>query len=191
VASRRQRASHRDRARLPHLYSSALVVLAAAALIGAGSTSAAAARPHALTLYSVAEQEQYINNSDSLIRGSGNNPFGNYTDQAPIANTAPNGPFPGDEALFSFNLYTGSNLHKRAGTAVFTCQYNFKKNAFCDAAFRLRDGSTLIASGAFNFSASKFALAVTGGEGSYADAQGSVVGTPSAHHAQRLDFRLT
>jgi len=143
-----------------------------------------------LTLYATAEQEQYVNNSDSLQRGEGNNPFGNYKDLEPLANKNANGPFPGDEALFSFNLYTGPSLTKRAGTALFTCQYNFNKNAFCDASFQMASGGTLIASGAFNFTASKFSLAITGGYGAFVNKRGSMTDIPSANHAQKLSFQF-
>ena len=141
-------------------------------------------------MYATAEQEQYVNNSDSLQRGEGNNPFGNYKDLEPLANKNANGPFPGDEALFSFNLYTGPSLTKRAGTAPFTCQYNFNKNAFCDASFQMAKGGTLIASGSFNFTASKFSLAITGGYGGYVDKRGSLTDVPSANHAQKLSFQF-
>jgi len=169
----------------------ACVTTAALLALGAAAGAAqAATHSRTLTLYSVAEQEQYINNSDSLARGVGNNPFGNYTDQTPLATKASNGPFPGDEALFSFNLYTSSDLKTRAGAATLTCQYNFNKNAFCDASFQLNGKGTLIASGAFNFSATRFSLAVTGGYGTYLGTRGSVLVTPSAHHAQKLRFQL-
>ncbi len=165
----------------------------AAALVSAGiapGSAQAAVRSQKLTLYATAEQEQYVNNSDSLQRGEGNNPFGNYKDLEPLANKNANGPFPGDEALFSFNLYTGPNLAKRAGTALFTCQYNFNKNAFCDASFQLANGGTIIASGAFNFTASKFSLAITGGNGAYLAKKGSLTDVPSPNHAQKLSFQF-
>ena len=90
--------------------------------------------------------------------------------------------------LYSFNLYSNPSLKKRAGSAIFTCQYNFDRNAFCDVSFTLRGGDALIASGAFNFAATRFSLAVTGGYGKYVATVGSVLGTPSAHHAQKLSF---
>ena len=164
-----------------------VALLCAAASHGATATLE---RPHRLILYSVAEQEQYINNADDLSRGLGRNPFGNYTDQAPLAHMSRAGPFPGDEALYSFNLYTTTSRGTRAGVAVFTCQYNFDRNAFCDVSFQLSDGGTLLASGAFNFAASRFSLAVTGGYGRYVDVRGSVLETPSSNHMQKLSFRL-
>ncbi len=115
------------------------------------------------TLYARAEQEQYVNNQDDRTRGKGNNPFGNFRDTSGSQTKSPNGPFPGDESIFSFNLYSDSDLTSRAGTAVFVCQYNYDKNAFCDASFRLATGETLLAEGSFAFSAPKFTLAVTGG----------------------------
>lgn len=169
----------------------ACVIAAALLAAGAGSRSAAAAAgSQRLTLYSVAEQEQYVNNSDSRILGVGNNPFGNFKDVAPITTKNSHGPFPGDEAVFSFNLYSNTSLTKRVGTAVFTCQYNFSKNAFCDASFRLTSGGTLIAGGGFNFNATQFTLAVTGGYGRYVGKTGVMEETPSANHAQRLVFTL-
>jgi hypothetical protein len=168
----------------------ALALAGCVAVVAAAADSAhGATTSHRLTLYSVAEQEQYVNNSDSRILGIGNNPFGNFKDVT-AATSKGNGPFPGDEALFSFNLYSDPSLKTRAGSATFTCQYNFNKNVFCDAAFKLRNGGTLIASGAFNFNTSKFTLAVTGGSGAYADRAGIVQETPSSNHSQRLAFVL-
>ena len=160
-----------------------------AAAVGAGD-AAAATRAQKVVLYSVAEQEQYIDNSDSLTLGQGDNPFGNFKDVSGVTQKNSHGPFPGDEAVFSFNLYKDANLKTRVGAANFTCQYNFSKNAFCDAAFQLKNGSTLIAEGAFNFNAGKFTLAVTGGYGSYANTTGVMQEQPSANHSQRLTFQL-
>jgi hypothetical protein len=99
------------------------------------------------------------------------------------------GPFAGDAADYSFNVYRDATLKTRVGTALFTCQYNFSKNAFCDVSFQLKSG-TMIANGAFNFDVSHFALDVTGGDGAYSDAGGEVEVSPSADHAQRLIFQL-
>jgi len=171
----------------------AAACIAGAALFAALSSpaSAEAARAQKLVLYSIAEQEQYVDNSDSLTLGAGDNPFGNFKDVAGVTTKNSHGPFPGDEAVFSFNLFTNANLKARAGTAIFTCQYNFSKNAFCDAYFQLKNGGTLIASGAFNFNAARFSLAVTGGYGSFLGKTGVVEETPTVNHAQRLSFQLT
>ncbi len=168
-------------------------VAVALALLPATVLGAADARAsllaHRFTLYSVAEQEQFVNHQDDRIRGAGKNPFGNFRDIAPSTQAAA-GPFPGDAALFSFNLYADSKLDKRVGTAVFTCMYNFAKNAFCDATFQLTSGATLIAAGAFNFNTSAFNLAVTGGTGTYTGASGMLDESPTTNNAQRLDFNL-
>lgn len=162
------------------------VVAAAGWLAPRASATTTAKR---LVVYSVAEQEQYVNNSDSRRQGVGNNPFGTFKDLGPTS-TPPNGPFPGDESLFSFNLYSDRGVKHRIGTAVFTCQYNFSTNAFCDASYHLSGGDSLVAGGGFSFSASRFTLAVTGGTGRYADQSGTVTEIPSANHAQRVVFVL-
>jgi len=175
----------------------AAIALAAAAVVGAAGAMGLKAQEQSaaqhsaaqtLTLYSVAEQEQYVNNADDRTRADGNNPFGNYKDVTPVANRSGNGPFPGDEALFSFNLYADSGLKHRAGSAIFTCQYNFNKNAYCDASFRLNNGSTLVAAGSFNFNATKFTLTVTGSYGKLQNKKGFVNETPSQNHSQKLSF---
>jgi hypothetical protein len=170
-----------------------LVALAFGCLGGGGVASGSVASTpglRALTLYSLAEQEQFVNNLDDRTRGEGRNPFGTYSDLSPTTVSEAKGPFPGDEAIFSFNIYRDKNLKVRAGAAIFTCQYNFNKNAFCDASFQLSTGGTLIADGAFNFNASRFMLAVVGGYGRYSNASGDVYVTPSAGHAQRLSFAV-
>jgi hypothetical protein len=164
------------------------------AVIMAGATAARIdAAPGALsrlTVYSVAKQEQFINNADARTRGVGKNPFGNFKDLAPVTGKNTNGPFAGDDAMFSFNLYSSASLSKKIGTAILMCYYNLNKNAFCDASYHLASGGTLIASGAFSFTASQFTLAVTGGYGPYSGLAGTVAETPSANHAQRLVFSL-
>lgn len=181
----------RSRFTLAMLASTGCVTAAAFLLSGVAAAAPAAratAQPKTLILYATAEQEQYVDNSDSLSRGQGNNPFGNYKDLEPLANKNATGPFPGDEALYSFNLFTGPSLTKRAGSAIFTCQYNFNKNAYCDATFHMNNGGTLIASGAFNFSAPKFSLAITGSYGAYVNKRGSMTDVPNPNHAQKLTF---
>jgi hypothetical protein len=154
------------------------------------STSSAAHAKRTLVIFSVAEQEQFINHQDDRIRGGSKNPFGNFNDVTASTQTGA-GPFPGDQSVFSFNLYADPLLKRRVGTASFTCQYNFAKNAFCDASFQLPAKSTLIANGSFNFESSRFTLAVVGGAGTYLAASGVLTETPTTNHAQRLVFDLT
>jgi len=142
-----------------------------------------------ISLYSVATSEQFVNNEDDRARGEGTNPFGNFRDESPVVKETANGPFPGDESVFTFSLYTNARLETKAGSAVLTCLYNFNKNAFCDATYQL-DGGTLVAAGAFNFNASNFVLVITGGYGKYSDVKGVLEGTPGVNHSQRLAFAI-
>ena len=89
-------------------------IVATAALVGAaaspGSAKAAATGQQKFVLYSVTNEEQFLDHSDDRARGKGNNPFGNFKDSKTTTKEAGNGPFPGDNAVFSFALYTNSNL---------------------------------------------------------------------------------
>jgi hypothetical protein len=155
--------------------------------VGQSGAALSAAHPPTLTLYSVAEQEQFVNNEDDRARGSGNNPFGNFKDKSGVAEQQGHGPFAGDESVFSFNLYGRKTLKPKIGTAIFTCLYYFNKNAFCEASYTL-DGGTVFAQGAFNFNATSFTLAVSGGLGKFAGATGEVATSPSANHSQHVSF---
>ncbi len=172
--------------------STALCVLATsiigAALFGAASSSAAT-KPQKLVIYSLATQEQFLNHSDDRTRGKGSNPFGNFHDTTTPTQGGGSGPFPGDRAIFVFALYSDPNLKKNVGSATFTCQYGYNKNAFCDAAYLL-SGNSLVGAGQFNFNAKTFALAITGGTGKYRGKTGDVSATPAAKHAQHLVFVL-
>jgi hypothetical protein len=154
------------------------------------ASSSGRAAPTRFTVYQVATVEQFLNHIDDRQRGHGNNPFGNF--QAPTATTRESngGPFPGDQALFHFNLYSGSDLKKVVGSADFTCSYNFKKNGFCDAAYTLPDGM-LLAAGPLDFKANRFSLAVTGGTGKYRSLGGTLAATPAARLSQRLAIELS
>jgi hypothetical protein len=141
-------------------------------------------------VYQVATVEQFLNHIDDRQRGQGSNPFGNF--QAPTATTREKngGPFPGDQALFHFNLYSGPDLKTVVGSADFTCSYNFKKSGFCDAVYELGNG-TLLAAGALDFKADRFSLVVGGGTGKYRLLGGKLAATPAARLSQRLAFELS
>jgi hypothetical protein len=159
--------------------------------VGGADVASASPRsaPTRLTLYSVPAAEQFLNHMDDRQRGHGNNPFGNF--QAPTATTKEqnNGPFPGDQALFLFKLYTGPDLKHQAGSADFTCSYNFKKHGFCDAVYQLSDG-TILAAGALDFQANHFDLPVTGGTGKYRLLAGKLSASPGPRLSQRLAISL-
>ena len=79
--------------------------------------------------------------------------------------------------MFEFNVYAGNDLKKRVGSAVFTCDYGFKRHGFCDAMYQLSDG-TLVAAGELDFNASNFSLVITGGTGKYRAVAGELVAMP-------------
>jgi hypothetical protein len=153
------------------------------------SLAAQAARsPQRITIYSAPNSQTFVGNIDDESRGGVNNPYGTHSRPQSVSEKN-NGPFPGDEALYSFDVYSGKNLTTKVGTAVYTCQYYFDKNAFCDATFDLA-GGTLVATGTLNFNAPTFALAITGGYGKYAGAAGDVEASSQGKLAQRLVFVL-
>ncbi len=182
-------------------------LLAAGIVVGSSGAATGFARAATgvthLTFYSDVKNERYVNNVDDLERGEGHNPLGNFSSLPPPKNETVSGPFTGDEGLFAFNLYTDAKLQKSAGTVIFLCWYNFDENGFCDASFQLNDG-TLIGKGAFNFNATKFALAVIGGTSKYRRVKGAVEVTTLGSgtqaqpvyrvvpmlEAQRLDFAI-
>ena len=177
---------------------SPLAALALTAIVGvalvvvsvtATPAKAAAIVHQSFVLYSVTKEEQFLDHSDDRARGRGNNPFGNFKDSKAVTKEAGNGPFPGDNAVFSFGLYSSTDLKTNVGSAIFTCTYNFNKHAFCDASYELT-GGVLLGAGAFDFNAGTFAIVVTGGTGKYASATGDISATASGKHAQRLALSL-
>jgi hypothetical protein len=138
-----------------------------------------------VTRFQLPTHETYIDNDDDEQRGGTSNPFG----LSLLFKSSGEGPFPGDEAFFSFDVYKSSTLGGKTGSATFTCQYAFAKQAFCDATFQLAGGS-IAAAGGLDFDAARFTIAITGGSGSYFGASGELTATPQGKHAQRLVFRL-
>jgi len=153
------------------------------------SGSVRAAKTTEVTLFTVAQSEQYANYSDDRQRGYGSNPFGNFKDTTATIKKTKTGPFAGDLEYFQLTIYKDAALKTRVGTAEITCQFNLNKNAFCDATYQLSDG-TLIGAGTVDFKTSSFVLAVTGGTGRYQGVRGDLESTPAAHRAQRVAFDL-
>ena len=153
----------------------ALVVLAS---FVSGSAGATAKTPQRLKLYSITTEEQFLNHADDRQRGFGNNPFGNY--KAPTATTREHnaGPFPGDQALYSFKLYTNSSRKALAGTALYSCTYSFARRGYCDASWKLKDG-TLVGGGAVDFDSKTFTFVITGGTAKYHGVAGTVSSSPA------------
>ena len=88
--------------------------------VTSGSPNAEPA-PKTFTLYSIVVQKHFVNNQDDRARGKGNNPFGNFAAPfvSPPSEELNNGPFVGDMALLTYDLYTSPKLETKVGTAAF------------------------------------------------------------------------
>jgi hypothetical protein len=157
-----------------------------------GSGSARQAKVTTLTLYSQTKAQQFLDHADDRSRGLGNNPFGIAGDSQVVTNEAGQGPFPGDNAYFSFKIFSDSLRTKRIGSGTFACQYNFNKNAYCDVQYTFKNG-TIVGGAAFSFNNYAFSVAIQGGTGKYEGASGEIdVATdPTALRNQQLKFRFT
>lgn len=154
------------------------------------SSGAGATGKRVVTLYSVATGVQYINTADDRQRGHVNNPFDNATNRLrPKSSGSGQGPFAGDVAIYALNLYSSPTLKQRAGSAVYTCYFNYDQHALCKAYFKLKAGSTLVASGPIDFRGSKFTIVVTGGTNNYFGVRGEVR-VAAAPKNSRIDFEL-
>ncbi len=172
----------------------ATLLAGAALLAGSGGTAAAhRAGSETFTVYAVATTIQFMNHEDDRRRGMTNNPF--EVNRAKVLKAVTkgteqkDGPFPGDDVLYSFKLYANQSLVKRAGSAVFTCYYDVAKHANCDGYFTLAGGS-LLARGAVVFNSTRFTLSVAGGTDKYLGVRGAVAAVPAPKHAQRFHFTL-
>jgi hypothetical protein len=186
----------RSRPRLGPRVAAALATLTVWALTAAGAAAAATSQ-RTLRLYAVATAAQFVNHSDDRARGAAINPFNADTKSlVPAANAKEKGkgPYPGDDALYSFNLYDAASLSHRIGTATLTCVYNFSQHATCEASIQTTSG-TMFASGPADFTAATVTLAVTGGSGTYLGARGQLttnnVTQPRSKDEERFDFTLT
>lgn len=175
------------------------------------ASQAAAKRSQTIDVYAFPDSQQYLDHNDDEARGTQNNPFGprlypqclslphpqkvacdaaaTRADSAKI-DEHNNGPFAGDQSVFSFEVYASPARSKQTGTAALTCQYYFDKNGFCTESIQLKDG-TIYAAGTFNFEATQFTLPVTGGTGTYAGLTGQVQESPGGNHTEHLAFSLS
>jgi hypothetical protein len=168
--------------------------LAAAIGLIVASVSAAAAGAtgnRTLTIYSVATGVQYINTADDRARGQVNNPLDSTANKlAPKSSGKGNGPFAGDIAVYALKLYSNRTLKRPAGSAVYTCYFNYDQRALCQAYYKLSTGGTLVASGPVDFKTSGFTIVVTGGTSKYLGARGEAKVAPAPKGAQKIDFEL-
>jgi hypothetical protein len=168
------------------------LVLASMSVPGAGAAGNRVSATRVLTVYSVATGLQYINTADDRARGHVNNPFDGATNKlAPKISTSGEGPFAGDIAVYSIDLYSNPTFETRAGSGVYTCFFNYDQHALCQAYYKLRAGATLVASGPIDFKTSGFTIVLTGGTKTYLGVRGEVnVAAARKQHAQRIDFEL-
>jgi hypothetical protein len=166
-------------------------VLVAVALSAAGASGSTRAT-QTVTVYAVPSTVQFMNHADDRLRGMSANPF-KIKAQAVIFNDNGNekkgGPFPGDDILYAFKLFSDAGRTQSAGAALFTCYYGFGKRATCDSYFDLAQGLVL-ASGQVKFGQTHFTLAVSGGTKTYLGALGQLTSAPAARNAQRFDLRV-
>ena len=171
----------------------AAVLAALAALGGVGvSPAPAAVQTRSLVIYLKATRLQFLNHADDRARGDVTSPFDPDAKLTPPtnANSGAKGTRAGDQALFSFKLYSDLALTKPIGTAVYTCTFNFAQQAACDANFQLNKG-TVFASGPADLLTGNFTLAVIGGTSGYLGIRGQVTSSPTGHqNTTRLDFIL-
>lgn len=171
-----------------------VAILAALAVTApsAGNRARSATPKENLTVYAVPTTVQFMNHADDRLRGMTTNPFASAANGQVIASGANEkkaGPFPGDDVLYSFQLYTKPTQGKRLGSAIFTCYYNFGKQAICDTYFDL-DGGLILGSGSVVLGNPRFVLSITGGTRTYLGALGQVTSLPAPKEAQRYDLQL-
>jgi hypothetical protein len=162
------------------------LIAASAFVAGAGASG-----HRVVTVYSVATGLQYINSADDSERGKVNNPLNSTQNRLkPKGAVTQNGPNAGDIALYALKLYRDPSLKQPAGSAVYTCYFNYNRHALCQAYYKLRGGSTLVASGPIDFNKSGFTIVLTGGTMKYLGVRGEAKVVAAAHNAQRIDFEM-
>jgi len=168
--------------------------LAAFALAAAMAVPLASAKTQgrSFVVYAKPTRAQFINHNDDRDRGHIRNPFNPDPLPAhPKSNTGKKGARAGDNALFSFKVYSDRRLTRLIGSAVYSCTFNFAQEAICEASFDL-NGGTMVALGPATLDDANIVLPVIGGTGRYAGAHGQLTSRPSGakNNAQIIRFRL-
>jgi len=166
-------------------------LVAAAFLVTAASGASQASQK--LTVYAVPATVQFMNHADDRLRGMSTNPFKLKAEAVILGQGGKekgNGPFPGDDILYGFKLFSDAKRSKPMGSAMFTCYYTFVKRATCDSYFDLARG-LLLASGQVRFGRTTFTLGVIGGTHAYLGAIGQVDSAAAAGNAQRFDLHVS
>ena len=173
-------------------FSAALVAFAVAAMV-AVPLAPAAAPGRSFVVYAKPTRAQFVDHNDDRQRGDFRNPFNpDSVPTPPNANSAKKGARAGDRALFTFKLYSDLRLTRPVGNAVYSCTFNFAKQAICAANFNLTGGA-MIALGPAKLDTGSvvIVLPVIGGTGKYAGAHGQLTSRPSGtRNIQIVRFRL-
>ena len=168
-----------------------VLVFASVSVAGARATGNGVSAKRVLTVYSVAGGLQYINTADDRARGHINNPFDSESNKlAPKSSGGGDGPLAGDVAVYSVNLFSDATLKQRAGSGVYTCYFNYNQRALCKAYYKLKTGSTLVASGPIDFKTNGFTIVMTGGTNTYLGVRGEVNVAVAKKGAQKIDFEF-
>jgi hypothetical protein len=143
-----------------------------------------------VSIFTVASGVQFINTADDRARGAANNPFDAATNKLrPKTTSTGNGPGPGDVVVFSFDLFAKRPYKKSIGSASYTCYFNYKRHALCQAYYELPTG-TITAAGPVDFNTTSFTLVITGGTKHWLAARGQVSSKAAGTNAQRVTFQL-
>jgi hypothetical protein len=168
----------------------ALVAVATAATM-AVPVAQPATQGRSFVVYAKPTRAQFIGHADDRERGDLANPF--QVDEVktpPSANAGKKGARAGDNALFSFKLFSDAGLRRPIGTAIYHCTFNFAHEALCEADFALANGS-MIAAGPADLDTGAMILPVIGGTGRYAGAHGQLTSTASGvKNTQIIRFQL-
>ena len=168
-----------------------LAGVAAAAALVPGMASAAP-KAGSLTLYGKPVKAKYVEHSDDRERGDIKNPFTiDVLPTPPNANNGRKGARAGDMALITVRLFSDPRFTRAAGSATYSCTFNFAEEAVCQIFFTL-GGGTMIASGPAHLDGVRILLPVTGGTGRYLGARGQMTSTPTGDKAdsQVIRFQL-
>lgn len=169
------------------------LILGALMAVSSDAAQAASSRQQ-IRVYAVPSTAQFMNHADDRVRGMSINPFNVDLKKLQVVlatngKEKGNGPFPGDDVLYTFKLYRDSSLKVGAGSAMFTCYYGYGKRATCDSYFDLSDGLVL-ASGQVVFNSKQFTLGVSGGTSKYLGTSGELKASPAARSDLQINLIL-
>ena len=81
-------------------------------------------------------------------------------------------------------------LTQPAGTAVYTCYFNYDRHALCQSYYKLKTEARSSPQGLSTSTSSTFDIVVSGGTNKYLGARGEAKAVAAAGSAQKIDFEL-